>query len=271
MLMNGLRNKIGRTLGNQQGAMLIFALVAVVIMGFAAAMAGSSWKTVMQRAKEEQLLWVGQQYVKAIESYYGTDFGGKPRPKDQGSGTGTDGKVTGTGVLPNSLDDLVRDPRALHVVRHLRRIYQDPMTGEDFVILKDPGGRIRGVRSTSTATPFRTENFPEGLEDLAGKERYDQWEFAFQVAGKAGTVDTGSGGPGGSPDGFGDDSTDGSSDDHTEKPPPTRPKPGIPGDPNDPPPGFEVGNPYHGYYDEYGQWYWHKLTGGRGKKADKAQ
>ncbi|WP_321392382.1 DDE-type integrase/transposase/recombinase [uncultured Desulfuromusa sp.] len=42
---------------NQKGAVLLMVLVAVTILGLTAGIAGSSWKTITQRAKEQELLW----------------------------------------------------------------------------------------------------------------------------------------------------------------------------------------------------------------------
>ncbi|WP_305044281.1 hypothetical protein [Geoalkalibacter sp.] len=171
-------------LGNQRGAMLLVVLVAVVILGIGSAMTGVSWTAASQRVKEQELLWVGQQYYKAIESFYHTDFAGRGR-ESFGSGDARQQQRRAPGLLPNSIEELLRDPRAAQIVRHLRKPYKDPMTGEDFVLIKDPGGRIRGVRSSSTLTPFKTENFPPGLEKLAGADSYAKWEFAFEPPASA--------------------------------------------------------------------------------------
>ncbi|WP_052464899.1 type II secretion system protein [Geoalkalibacter subterraneus] len=167
-------------LRNQRGAMLIVVLVAVVVMGLGAALAGTSWKTITQRAREQQLLWVGQQYQRAIESYYNADFRGGSQPRAF-QPPGREKTSSGTGMLPSRLEDLVRDPRSAGVVRHLRSIYPDPMTGEPFVLIKDQGGRIRGVRSSSDEKPFQTDNFPAGLEAFSGAERYSQWDFIYET------------------------------------------------------------------------------------------
>lgn len=151
-----------KLLTNQQGAMLIILLIAVVVIGLASAMTGTTWSTMAQRDKEEQLLWVGQQYVRAIQSYYETGHAGIAPS------------------FPRNLDELLRDPRAAQVVRHLRKIYKDPMTGDDLVIINDPAGRVRGVRSKSTLKPFRAEHFPTGLEKLASADSYSRWEFVFE-------------------------------------------------------------------------------------------
>ncbi len=49
----------------QQGAILLLMMVMVEIMGLAAGMAGQSWRSTMQREREAELLWRGQQYQQA--------------------------------------------------------------------------------------------------------------------------------------------------------------------------------------------------------------
>lgn len=178
MLINLYRRRMLAPLDNQRGAMLIMVLVAVVVLGLGSSMVGMSWTASSQRAKEDELLWVGRQYVRALESYFHADFqsGALRSP----AGSDADQRST-PGVLPNEMDDLLRDPRAAQVVRHLRKAYKDPMTGEDFELLRDPGGRVRGVRSSSSLKPFRVDGFPRGFEKFVGATRYDEWEFTFDA------------------------------------------------------------------------------------------
>lgn len=150
----------GSSLNNQRGAILLLLLVMVVILGLAAGMAGQSWRNTMQKAREAELLWRGQQYQQAIASYYGVRHG----PQQ---------------MLPAKLEDLLRDPRFPNVVRHLRKIYDDPMTGEALELITDPAERIIGVRSSSDLEPFRQDGFPKSLEKLQGKSSYQEWEFVF--------------------------------------------------------------------------------------------
>jgi len=132
----------------------------VVILGLAAGMAGQSWRDTMQRERELELLWRGQQYQKAIESYYNVKQGPQK-------------------MYPAKLEDLLRDPRFPSVVRHLRKLYKDPMTNTDWEAVKDPANRITGVRSSSELKPFRKDGFPLSLAKLKGKNSYNEWEFAF--------------------------------------------------------------------------------------------
>ena len=146
------------------GAALLVVLFMVVLLGLAASLAGQSLSALMQREREAELLWRGLQYRQAIASYY-----------------------QGKKMYPTKLEDLVRDPRFPGVVRHLRRLYNDPMTGQEWELVKDPAQKLIGVRSTSDLTPFQQAGFPTGLEDLEGKSSYREWEFVFVPAKKTGS------------------------------------------------------------------------------------
>lgn len=147
----------------ERGAALLMVLVAVVVIGLAAGIAGQSWRSVVQRAKEADLLWRGKQYRAAIESYYLTRQGVRS-------------------MYPRKLEDLVRDDRFPEPVKHIRRLYKDPITGEDWAIIKAPDGGIAGVRSTSSLRPFRQKGFAEELTALEGSDSYQDWEFVYVPA-----------------------------------------------------------------------------------------
>jgi type II secretory pathway pseudopilin PulG len=147
----------------ERGAMLLLMMVMIVVMGLAAGMAGQSWRATMQRANEAELLWRGEQYQRAISSYFSVKHGGSLQ------------------MLPTDLEQLVSDPRFATEVRHIRKLYKDPMTGEDWELIKDPAERILGVRSKSTWEPFKKDGFSKDLESLAGKTAYNEWEFVFRA------------------------------------------------------------------------------------------
>ncbi len=148
------------SLAGQRGAILLLLLVMIVILGLASSMAGQTWRSTMQKAREAELLWRGEQYQQAIASYYSVEHG----PQQ---------------MLPAKLEHLIRDPRFPNTVRHLRKLYNDPMTNEDWELVTDPAERIIGVRSSSTLEPFRKDGFPKSLDKLQGKTSYSEWEFAF--------------------------------------------------------------------------------------------
>lgn len=150
-----------KQIANHEGSVLLFVLVAVTILGLMAGIAGSTWKTITQRAKEEELLWRGNQYRKAIGAYYTAGHAGKQ------------------GIFPQTLEQLLRDPRMVGAVRYLRRLYLDPLTGKDWIPVTDSTGRIRGVRSSSQLEPLKKANFTEENKDFSGKATYNEWQFIY--------------------------------------------------------------------------------------------
>ena len=164
----------------EKGTALLTVLVLVVIVGLAASAASQSLKALMQREREAELLWRGLQYRQAIGRYYSVKSGAQQ-------------------MFPAKLEDLLRDPRFPGTVRHLRRLYVDPVTGADWELVKDPAERIIGVRSTSDLEPFRKASFPKGLENLEGKTAYREWEFVFTPAKKPAASQPGGILPGGRP------------------------------------------------------------------------
>lgn len=136
-------------------------MVAVIVIGLAVASTGKVWSTVVKRDREAELLFRGVEIKRAIGSYYRLS--------------------PGVSVFPKSLDDLVKDPRQPSIVRHLRKLYTDPMTGKaDWVLIKDKGGGVLGVRSSSEARPLKKGGFPAALSGLEGKGSYSEWRFVFE-------------------------------------------------------------------------------------------
>jgi len=127
--------------------------------------AGSTWRTIMQRSKEAELLFRGDQYRRAIESYFKSAHGGR------------------AGQLPTELDNLLRDPRSPDARRHIRRLFLDPMTGEEFEPIREAGGtigRIRGVRSKSELEPFKKDGFAKEYDKFKDATSYQSWEFVYE-------------------------------------------------------------------------------------------
>lgn len=146
------------------GFTYVALLAAIVIIGISLGAAAKYWSNVALREKEEELLFRGDQYRKAVERYYLA--------------------VPGRRELPQSIDDLLRDNRTAIGKRHLRRKFKDPITAEDFVEITDTASkRIRGVRSSSEKEPLKKSNFPEQYKDFEGKERYNEWQFVFLPQG----------------------------------------------------------------------------------------
>ncbi len=146
-----------------KGFTYLTALFLVMIMGIMLGMVGQSWKTIMQREREEELLFRGVQYRDAIARYY------KPRGLKQQT------------TPLRDLKDLLQDPRSLTTERYLRRLYPDPITGKEWSVIADPNKGISGVFSPSTQMPIKTGGFPDELSDFAGKTSYADWKFIYNT------------------------------------------------------------------------------------------
>ncbi len=148
---------------NPNGFTYIALLAAIVIIGITLGSATKSWQNVAQREKEEELLFRGNQYRLAIESYY---------------------NYQGRRQFPNTIDVLLKDERSPNGKRHLRQQYKDPITGEDFEVVRDMlhGNAIKGVYSKSEKMPIKQANFPEELKDFEGKTKFSEWQFIIEPA-----------------------------------------------------------------------------------------
>lgn len=154
----------------QRGFALPAVLGLTVIVGIAAAITVEDVTGTIQRQKERELLYVGQQYRRAIRSYY---------------------LAAQNRQYPKALEDLLQDPR-FQQVRHIRRLYADPVSGLPIEVVRDDGGQIIGVRSASNLSPFRQSNFRWENRLFEGASTYREWEFIYvpqeissPLAGKA--------------------------------------------------------------------------------------
>ena len=178
-------------------------LVALSVMAILLSVALPTWSQMIRREKEEELIFRGNQYARALSRYQRT------RP----------------GAAPTSLDELIKE-------RLLRKKFKDPLSPEkdgEFQLLylnqtgtggrgampgtpsSKPSGGIRGVASKNTGQSLRVLN---------GKNRYNEWEFvAMELSSQPGGGGAGGRGGRGAPpreggpqrgDGRGGRSSDGS-------------------------------------------------------------
>jgi type II secretory pathway pseudopilin PulG len=145
----------------ESGYAMAALLVALAVMAVLMSVALPVWRQAAQREKEEELVWRGEQYDRAVQLY---------RKKFSAPGA------------PN-LDILIEQ-------KFLRRKYTDPITGKDFELKpagtlgnlppgvpqpqRASGQLIGGVKSKSKAKSIRRLN---------GRDRYDQWEFTYKPYG----------------------------------------------------------------------------------------
>jgi hypothetical protein len=127
----------------------------------------------MARDKEEELLFRGEQYRAAIGRYYLA--------------------IPGRNQYPQSIDDLLKDNRTAQGRRHLRHKYPDPITGEEYEVIREQarGNRITGVFSKSDKAPLRKTGFREPYQDFEGKDKYSEWKFIFRTGDQPKTRPTG--------------------------------------------------------------------------------
>ncbi|SET12533.1 hypothetical protein SAMN05216326_11289 [Nitrosomonas marina] len=179
---------------SDKGFVYLWALFAVTAAGIVLAATGQVWQIKMKREKELELLFIGDQYRKAIMSYYNS-------------------QVAGVREYPESLEELLEDKRGPATVRHLRKIYIDPMTMEDkWGVVEEEavpqqaqsqnnsagnanpaspasntlGGSqissrkgITGVYSLSEQQPLKKDNFPDHFAKFTEAETYQDWQFVF--------------------------------------------------------------------------------------------
>lgn len=138
------------------GFTYLAVLFAVAILSGGLALVGEMWDTAAQREREAELLFAGNEYRVAIERYY---LSGPQRQ------------------YPGSLEDLLEDPRRPGIERYLRRLYADPMTGGEWIVIRDPQGGILGVHSASEAQPLKVAGFKRRDAGFAGAPRYADWRF----------------------------------------------------------------------------------------------
>jgi type II secretory pathway pseudopilin PulG len=132
----------------QRGFTYILLLWWVAISGVLLAALGQQWLMESRRQREAELVFRGTQIGRALGSY-------------------REATPVGKDDAPTTLGELLEDKRGPVMVRHLRQLWPDPITGKPWVV-ELANGRIQGVRSASKAKPIRV---------VEGIERYDQWRF----------------------------------------------------------------------------------------------
>lgn len=143
---------------SESGYAMAALLVAIAVMAVLMSVALPAWKHAAQREKEEELVWRGEQYDRALQLY---------RKKTSAPGA-------------PSLDILVEQ-------KFLRKKYKDPITGGDFE-LKLPGmlGNLPpGVRQPQRSQQqliggVKSKSKAKSIRLLNGRDRYDQWEFTYK-------------------------------------------------------------------------------------------
>jgi type II secretory pathway pseudopilin PulG len=153
-----IAGKINKKRGGYAYLML---LVTAASIGLIAAVLGVIiFSRDVRVEKERELMFRGVAYMNAISSYYSASPGMK--------------------VYPRNLSDLLSDPR-FPTKRHIRKLYNDPITGGEWVLVTTADGGICGVASSSKAKPLKQENFPQQLKSFEGAKHYSDWVFLCKL------------------------------------------------------------------------------------------
>lgn len=155
------RQTIARDARHAQRGMLVIGVLALIALSaLTAVQAGPRWIDARQRANEEELLFVGEQYRLAIESYW---------------------RETPNAIhkMPTSIDDLILDKRFPFPKRHLRKEFRDPLAPEQGLAEIRDGGALIGVYSKAEGTPYRQAGLTGVQKSFNGAQRYADWKFSY--------------------------------------------------------------------------------------------
>jgi type II secretory pathway pseudopilin PulG len=135
-----------------------------MLMLLATLVAAPSVRTERKREKEEEMIWRGKQYVRAIKLYYRKN-----------------------GRFPTSLDDLTKPKSGS--LRYLRQAYKDPMNKEDGswrLIYVGPAGQLIGSLKPPTTLQLQGAGQPGTPAAAAGNQAgTSQSAFGPQSGGSA--------------------------------------------------------------------------------------
>lgn len=131
-------------------ALLVGMSVAAVLMTAVL----PTWRQMVRRDREEELVFRGQQYVRAITLFQ---------------------KKSGPGVLPPDLDTLVNG-------RFLRKKFKDPITNQDFDLLSPS----QSAGTTGASGPGRVEGPPQPGQSAAGGRGQQPFATGALIAGQPG-------------------------------------------------------------------------------------
>jgi len=144
----------------EAGTALIGLMIGVAATASGQMLAMQVHSTTMQREREADLLFAGEEIVRAIRAYH---LAGPPNAR----------------LLPASLDDLLADRRSGPTRTHLRRLYVDPFTGRPDWALIRLGDRIVGVHSRARVEPMKRAGFPAGLSHFERARTVADWRFIY--------------------------------------------------------------------------------------------
>lgn len=159
------------TVCKNQGFTYIGVLIIVAVMMMALGAASEIWHSVMQREKEQELLFIGHQFRTAIGKYYA---------------------LSGSRYPPNLEALLESDNTGAKKARFLRKLYIDPMTGDNkWGLVTGLDAKVTGIYSLSEEKPFKTSGFIDADIELEKAKTYSDWKFVYIVKAPAQSLPSG--------------------------------------------------------------------------------
>ena len=145
------------------GFTYLWMLAALVLFSIGLAAIGPPWAERAKREREQELVRIGTIYARAIASYY----------------------LAAPGSLrqyPPDLNSLLEDTRRVGTLRHIRRLYVDPLDpARPWGLVRAADGGVAGVYSKSEDAPLHTAPLDIGPAMLPQASRYSDWKFAPKV------------------------------------------------------------------------------------------
>ena len=173
----------------QAGFTYMGLLAVIAIAGIGMAGTGIIWHQDSQREREKELLFIGEEYRKAIGSYY-------------------ESSPSGIKQFPSALNELVLDKRFPNIKRHIRKLYTDPLPtgalplGSMFSSTLSLGSvsartslndkqwglimqqtQITGIYSLSKSAPIKKFGFATEYKNFGEATEYNEWKFNYTPNG----------------------------------------------------------------------------------------
>lgn len=157
-----------------RGFAYIAVLTAVAMIAWSTSAAIQAGALFGRRDAEHALMTVGLEMEQALYSYAGVPWVGA-LPADKAQALSWRGPLT--------LNELLRDPRAAGIRRHLRRWRADPMTGRvHWGVVRDQSGYIVGFYSLAKGQPMKQKDFEPLRAHFEGADTYRKWVFGLPAA-----------------------------------------------------------------------------------------
>lgn len=146
----------------ERGFAFVAVLVLLAVCALGLSIAGPLWSQQVKRDRERELLRIGALYAQALAAY-------------------REGAPGSLKQYPTRLESLLLDARFVGTMRHLRKLYPDPVNpGQPWGVVLDTDGRIAGVYSRSDEAPLIQGPVDLGNDiALPPAKRYSDWKFTI--------------------------------------------------------------------------------------------